>query len=308
MKNKFCLFIILLFIITPNVKGQRRSWKRTRYEAIAGIGVANFLGELGGSGKVGQGYYHDFQFSQSRPLFNVAMRYKIFELLAAKVGLSYGYLHGSDATTNNIYRHDRNLKFRSPIIELSSQLEFSIIKEPVKHRYSLRRSRKFNIRSLQINTYLFAGVAGFWFNPKGKDDGPDGDGKWHSLQPLGTEGQGLIETREKYHRVQMSIPLGIGFKYAISRKLSIGLEYGGRFTFTDYIDDVSTTYVDNAWLVQERGELAGRLANPGLEELNGYVYQAGDQRGNPNNNDYYMFTIVSLSYKLYTGRNGMPKF
>ena len=308
MKKQFLLFIIIIFLIPPVTNAQRRRWKRTRYELVGGVGVANFMGELGGTGKSGQDYYHDFQFSQSRPLFYAGMRYKILEPLAVKVGLSYGYLHGDDSKTNNIYRHDRNLSFRSPIVELGSQLEFSIIKEQIRHSYSLRRSRRFSLRNLNINTYVFAGIAGFWFNPRGKDDGPGGDGKWHSLQPLGTEGQGLIDTRPKYHRVQLSIPIGIGFKYAINRQMSIGLEYGGRYTFTDYIDDVSTTYVDNAWLVKERGPLAGRLANKGLGELNGYVYQAGDQRGNPNNNDYYMFTVVSISYKLYTGRNGMPKF
>ncbi len=308
MKNQFLLFLIILFLIPPVTKAQRRRWKRTRYELIGGIGVANFLGELGGSSKAGQDYYHDLQFSQSRPLFNAGVRYKILEPLAVKVALSYGYFHGDDSKTNNIYRHDRNLKFRSPIVELGSQLEFSIIKEQIKHRYSLRRSRKFSLRDLNINIYVFAGISGFWFNPRGKDDSPGGDGKWHSLQPLCTEGQGLIETRKKYHRVQVAIPIGIGFKYAINSKMSIGLEYGGRFTFTDYIDDVSTTYVDKDWLVQERGDLAGRLSNPGLGEINGYVYQAGDQRGNPNSNDYYMFTVVSISYKLYTGRNGMQKF
>jgi uncharacterized protein DUF6089 len=303
MKNRYLFFLLLIFLPTL-LFSQSRRWQRTRYELIGATGVTNFMGELGGSDKEGSDYFRDFEVSSSRPLLHIGMRYKILEPLAVRAGISYGWLHGDDAKTENIYRKDRNIHFRSPIVEFATQLEYSIIKERVGHRYNLKRNSKFSLQSLKVNTYIFMGIAGFYFNPKAKDI--EGDGEWHALQPMGTEGQGVIPTREKYKRFQMALPMGIGFKYNITRTLSIGLEYGMRFTFTDYIDDVSTTYVDPAIFGDD--ELAIRLADPSLRTLTESGYGANDQRGDPGNDDFYMFTFVSLNYKLNTGRNGLPKF
>jgi hypothetical protein len=223
-------------------------------------------------------------------------------------------LSGSDTKAKDIYRKDRNLSFRSPILEVSAQLEYSIIPEPVNFRYNLKRGRGFSFRSLlSINTYVFAGVAGFYFNPKAKDDGVGGTGKWVALQPLGTEGQGLMEGRDKYSRFQLAIPFGFGLKYGVTRSMSIGLEYGARWTFTDYIDDVSTTYVDNNWLASKNPQ-AARMADKSIrtdddsDPRPNVRYAAGDQRGESKYNDYYMFTMITVTYKLRTGRNGLPKF
>jgi hypothetical protein len=42
----------------------------------------------------------------------------------------------------------------------------------------------------------------------------------------------------------VAIPFGIGAKMNVSKKVGIGLEWGPRKTFTDYLDDVSGTYPD----------------------------------------------------------------
>ena len=283
---------------------QSSRWKRTRYELIAGVGATSFMGDLGGGDEASH-FVSDFNFTSQRPLLSAGLRYKVLEPLAVKGAVSYGWVSGSDEKSKNIYRLNRNLSFRSPIVELAGQVEYSIIKEPVSHRYSLRRRKKFSLQSLQVNTYLFAGIAGFWFNPKSLDDGPGGTGKWVALQPLGTEGQGLMEGREKYSRIQLAIPLGIGIKYNLTRQISLGVEFGARYTFTDYIDDVSTTYIDNKWLAS-KDPLAARMADKSdpLVLING----AGDQRGEAKYNDFYMFSLVTVAYKLQTGRNGLPKF
>lgn len=300
MKNSY--IILLLFLLLPTfLFSQSRRWQRTRYELVGATGTTNFMGELGGSDKEGSDYFRDFEISSSRPLIHVGMRYKILEPLAVKAAFTYGLLHGDDKKTENIYRKERNIHFRSSIYELEAQLEYSIIKEKVGHRYNLRRGNKFSLQALKVNTYIFAGIAGFYFNPKAKYDG-----KWHALQPLGTEGQGVIPTREKYKRFQMAIPLGIGFKYNLTRTIGIGLEYGARLTFTDYIDDVSTTYVDPEIFGDD--EIARALADPSLGELDQPIGGVNGQRGNPGDDDFYMFTLISINYKLNTGRNGLPKF
>jgi hypothetical protein len=303
--KKITLLILTGSILLPTLLfSQSSRWKRTRYELVAGVGATSFMGDLGGGDKASH-FVSDFNFTSQRPLLSAGLRYKILEPLAAKGTISYGWVSGSDEKSDNIYRLNRNLSFRSPIVEFATQVEFSIIKEPVSHRYSLRRRKKFSLQSLQVNTYLFVGVAGFWFNPKGIDDGPGGTGEWVALQPLGTEGQGLMEGREKYSRIQLAIPLGIGMKYNITRQISLGVEFGARYTFTDYIDDVSTTYIDNKWLAS-KDAMAARMADKSdpLVLING----TGDQRGEAKYNDFYMFSLITVAYKLQTGRNGLPKF
>ncbi len=311
--RKVTLLLLSGLMLLPTIMfSQSSRWKRTRYEIVGGIGVSAFMGDLGG-GKGSSHFITDFNFTSQRPLLSGGMRYKILEPLAVKGTFTYGLISADDSKSSNIYRLDRNLAFRSQIVEFAAQIEYSFIKEPVSHRYSLRRRKKFSLKNLKINAYVFTGLAGFWFNPKGKDDGPDGSNEWIALQPLGTEGQGLMEGREKYSRIQLAIPLGLGLKYGLTRQISIGLEFGARYTFTDYIDDVSTTYVDNQWLASSN-MIAARMADKSPWSENpsptkeGIHYGAGNQRGESKYNDFYFFSLVTIAYKLKTGRNGLPKF
>ncbi len=285
-----------------NVFSQSSSrWKRMRYEVYIGAGATNFLGELGGANREGTNFVRDLEFSMTRPVLSLGLRYRILETLSNKTMLSYGWVHGDDKTTKEPFRNYRNLNFRSPIVEFSTQFEYSIIKEKQGHRYNLRRVR--GLKGFKTNTYFFVGFGGFYFNPKGKTQ----DGKWVALQPLGTEGQGLVPTRKKYSRVSICIPYGIGFKYGLNRRWSIGLELGTRKTFTDYIDDVSSTYFDNDMIRAQRGDVAAELADPSnkTHENNTAAYQ---QRGDGKDKDSYMFLQLNTTIKLYTTRQGMPKF
>lgn len=291
-------FIMLLCYSTFCQSSSR--WKRMRYEFFMGIGATNFLGELGGADREGTNFARDLEFAMTRPVGSLGLRYRILETLANKVMLSYGILRGDDKLTAEQYRNYRNLNFRSPIIELSTQFEYSIIREKQGHRYNLRRVR--GLKGFKTNTYFFVGFGGIFFNPKGKYS----NGKWYSLQPLGTEGQGLVPTRKKYSRFNMCIPYGIGFKYGLNRRWNIGLEIGSRKTFTDYIDDVSSTYYDNQMLKEQRGDIAAYLADPSSRTTG----QSGayQQRGDGKDKDSYMFMLLNITVKLYTTREGLPKF
>ena len=302
MPSTKSLVIIILVLFTINSYSQRSArWKRMRYEIFYGVGATNFLGELGGANKEGTNFLADFEFSMTRPLLNLGFRYMILEKLSTKVMLSYGWLRGDDNTTTETYRNYRSLSFYSPLVEFAVQAEYHLTKERIGHRYNLRRVR--GVKGIKLNTYFFVGVAGFWFNPKGKDQ----NGDWQNLQPLGTEGQNVSPVREKYSRIQMSIPFGLGVKYGLNRKWSIGLELGLRKTFTDYIDDVSTTYYDNDAIRAASGDEAAYLADPSSGEHPEWTV-GGQQRGDPNDKDAYMFMILNLTYKLRAGRGGLPKF
>lgn len=298
---RYIVLIIIGLTVAGEAMSQRSSrWKRMRYEIYYGTGATNFLGELGGANREGTNFVRDLEFSMTRPMLQVGMRYRILEALSTKVMLTYGWLRGDDQTTMEQYRSNRNLHFRSPIVEFSGQLEYSIIKERQGHRYNLRRVR--GIKGFKTNTYFFVGVGGLYFNPRAKLDG-----KWYSLQPLGTEGQGLVPTRKPYSRFTVCIPYGIGFKYGMNRRWNIGLELGVRKTFSDYLDDVSTTYYDNALIRDAKGDVAAYLADPSDGTHPNWT-SAYQQRGDAKDKDSYMLLSINLTYKLHTNRQGLPKF
>ena len=134
-----------------------------------------------------------------------------------------------------------------------------------------------------MSPYIFGGVGVFFFNPKSNGV---------ALRDLGTEGQNVgFEGRKKYNLYSFSIPFGFGVKISLNSRLGFGFEWGLRKTFTDYIDDVSTTYyLDGANI--DPANTAMYLSDPtGLHKP--YM-----QRGNPKTNDWYAFTGISLSYKF----------
>jgi len=302
--------LILFFLFVSVTDAQRRHhrsrrhssrWKRYRYELIGSGMFTNFMGELGGANQRGSNFLKDFEASMTRFGVSTGMRYKLTEILATKVSLSYGILRGDDKTTKEPARMNRNLNFMSHVVEFATQLEIYTAREKIGHRYNLRRVR--GLRGLSVTTYFFVGVGVFWFSPWGKNPQT---GEWVALHDLGTEGQGLVPTREPYSQFQIAIPYGIGFKYGLNRKWSVGLELGPRYTFTDYIDDVSTTYFDNDRLRKEKGDLTAIMADPSIEKNGQSAYN--QQRGDSHDNDMYMFLSISFSYKLRTTRGGLPKF
>lgn len=283
---------------------------KPRNEYIVGIGAANFLGEVGGANQIGTHFVKDFEFAATRPSIALGIRYRPSPRWAVNGGLHYMMISGNDALTTEPYRQNRNLSFRSPIIELSVQAEFFLTKEQMGRNYNIRNVKKG--KSTDIQAYVFVGVGGFFFNPQAKYNG-----SWVNLQPLGTEGQGLPGGAKKYSRVSVCIPYGIGAKYAISKEWAVGLEVGIRKTFTDYLDDVSTVYYDNAALKAAHGEMGAYLADPSLhnfpESLGGdktglMQSAAGEQRGDPKAKDAYMFTNVTVSYRFPYRRRTRSKF
>jgi len=281
-------------------------------EIIIGLGASNFLGDLGGSDMIGSDpfSFRDLNFSATKPVGSIAYRYRFDRTHAIRVSVFYGYLSGNDAYSDEYYRNYRNIHFRTPVVELAGQYDLMINRQREGYKYKLRGIKGW--RFYNIDTYFFAGLGAFWFSSEAKYPY---DRKWHKLSPLSTEGQGLIPTRKRYSPVQITIPLGIGFKYGISEKWGIGLEYGIRKTFTDYMDDTSTTYFDNNEIRRNFGDVAAYFADPNISITDSSVPPTeqtapGEQRGNPTNYDSYMFATFTITYSVsgYRSREGTPKF
>jgi hypothetical protein len=135
------------------------------------------------------------------------------------------------------------------------------------------------------------------FNPKAEmnDD-------WVELRPLGTEGQGsgLKSAPKPYSLLGVSIPFGMGFKFHAFGRLGVSIEWGMRKTYTDYLDDVSTTYADPDVLFATQGLVAVELADRSL--VNPGPVNTNRQRGNETNRDWYSFAGLTITYKIQPKR------
>ncbi len=297
MKKVLLLLLAIIFLSTGIADAQR--WKRQRYEISVGAGVSNFLGELGGANQIGTNYFKDLEWSLTRLAFAAGLRYKLSNYFALTTHLTYGRITGDDKLTQEYFRNYRNLSFSSDIYEFNVNFEGAFQQEQVGHRYRLRRVR--GVRGYELYTYAFVGAGIFHFDPKTIYQGQS-----LRLQPLGTEGQGLLPSRKKYSLFQFVIPMGVGFKYTIDNTWGVGLEIGIRKTFTDYIDDVSTTYFDFE-NYPDANPLAAALSDRS-NQSNPNITAAQEQRGDPRDKDSYMFAIFSINYKLKTGRGRLPRF
>lgn len=304
MKRFLILSILLIAFAQDFCNAQTSLWKRKRQEFIFGAGASNFLGDLGGADQIGTNGLRDFNVFSIRPGFMIGYGYLLTRKTAIKTNFIYSFLAGDDNLTKEPFRNNRNCNFRTPLVEISSQFEYEIIHERPGHLYNLKNIR--GRRYVKLTSYLFGGVGVIYFNPQGK-----WSGRWYDLRPLCTEGQGLIPARKKYSLFQVVMPLGIGFKFALSKDWSVSIELGFRKTFTDYIDDVSKTYFDPEKLQQEKGVLSVHFANPTNQSLPNWedVTAPGQVRGDPTDKDSYMLTFISFHYNIPKGGGyTLPKF
>jgi len=307
MRRKYFIFALSIFALAQNICDAQTFWKRNRRVYSFGAGATNFLGDLGGANQVGTHGIKDFNWPAVRPDFDVGYRYRTTRNTALKTDVIYARLAGDDKYTEEPFRHNRNCNFRSPVVELSEQFQYCFVRERTHHIYNLKGVRGW--KYIQVTSYLFGGASLMYFDPHG-----EWNGQWYALRPLSTEGEGLIPTRRKYSLFQPVIPLGIGFKFALNDKWSVGIEYGIRITFTDYIDDVSKTYVDPKLLMQEKGPVAVHFANPTNNSLpsqygnSANVTAPGQERGDPTHKDSYMLSFITFYYKIQKHAFTLPKY
>lgn len=235
-------------------------------------GTANYQGDLQDK---------NFTFSQSHFAGGVGLSYDLSDKLSIRSGITFGSISADDKYSRN---NARNLNFTSPLTEMNVGMEYYITK----------------LADHALTPYVFGGVALFHFNPYTRDT----SGTKYYLQPLSTEGEGFVAGRNKYNLTQLAIPFGAGVKLSLSDDINVGLEFGLRKTFTDYLDDVSTSYVDEATLLANRGSKAVELAYRGNELKNGSPYPVGGSiRGGSTHKDFYYFTGLTASFRI-GGGNG----
>jgi len=290
--------------------GQKKSW----WEVYAGLGVTNFLGELGGANDIGTNFAKDFDIQATRWSYQMGAKYFYIPRFAQKFQFTYARLRGDDKWTQQPNRRFRNLNFRSPVFELGTQIEGYILKEGKQaSRYKLAGIKQ--KKSNPVELYVLAGFHGLYFNPKGLN--PETN-TWVALQPLCTEGQGVINARPKYSRFSYVFNYGLGATVRVAEDWRIGIEASMRQTFSDYIDDASTTYVSDQILEKTSSPnkalskvMADKSMYSDLWGNGGDPIQTnpGEQRGDPRDRDAYMSLMIHVYYRLAGGGRGtIPKF
>ena len=166
------------------------------------------------------------QLIRPKPAVGAFFRKQFGNYVGLRLSAHYAQLGYSDTYSKNEYQKTRNLSFNSNIWEVALQGDFNFFKFiPNDPDYA-------------FTPYITLGVGVFTYDPYAYTNG-----KKEFLRPLGTEGQLIgYKGRTPYNTLALCIPLGVGIKYNLSEKINFSFEVANRFTTTDYLDDVSTTY------------------------------------------------------------------
>ena len=261
------LTLIFTFIYTPAL-GQ---FSANEWTLSAFAGTINYQGDLKPT---------SFTFNHSNPTFSLVLRKPISRWFNWRLGASIGKVEGADKY-NRDYLKVRNLSFFTDVQEIYTALEINLL----------------DITTKKFTPYMYGAVGLFHFNPWTYDN----NGKKTYLKPLSTEGQGLSQypQQKPYKLIQSVLGFGVGAKYALSSCSNIGIEFSQRKTFIDYLDDVSSFYVDQETLRAAKGDKAVELAWRGDEVPGGAPYpQDGYQRGTKSEMDWYYFFGLTFETKL----------
>jgi len=245
------------------------------------LGAAHYYGDL--NTKAG--------FNRPKLSAGVFFTKQFNNYIGIKIAGNYAKVGYSDQYSKNEAQKIRNLSFNSNIWELSLSGQFNFFKfYPGVEGYT-------------FTPYVALGVGLFSYDPYAYIT-INGEQQKHYLRPLRLEGQ------EPYSSMALCIPLTVGFKYNLSPSMNFFAEAGYRYTNTDYLDDVSTTYAgsDNplfaplpngqpspAYLLQDRSYEYGTPI--GIK---------GRQRGNSKQKDGYLIAQIGISFNMSSYR--CPKF
>lgn len=304
-KKRVALAIIILIpsVGTSQLFRIGKYWKYYRQAIIVGAGATNFLGELGGRDAIGSPFIYDLEIVATRPGIHIGYRYNLTREISLLLFGFWGRVTGADSLTKEMFRHNRNIHFRSDIWEITLNLRYQLLEESPGHRYKLRKVR--GRKAFVLGLYLQAGLGIFFFEPKAQYKGT-----WYKLRLLSTEGQGIKKGTKPYKPYSVAIPLVVGFTYAFDLRNRFELEVGWRKTFTDYIDDTSTEYYDPDEIRKAKGPVAAYFSNPCIctEEWQKWSTMPGQQRGDPKDKDAYVTLMINYVHLLKTTRRGAPRW
>jgi Domain of unknown function (DUF6089) len=275
--------LILFILVTGKINAQRAQNLEYVQKGEFGVtvGLAHYFGDL--NTRVG--------LNRPKPALGLFFRKQFGNYVGLRLSAHYAQLGYSDVYSKNEYQKTRNLSFNTNIWEVALQGDFNFFKfYPTDPDYA-------------FTPYITLGVGAFTYDPYAYSNGEK-----EFLRPLGTEGQLIgYKGRKPYNTLAICIPIGVGIKYSINEKINFSFEIAHRFTTTDYLDDVSTTYAgaanfspaSKALLLQDRSIELDPATPLGIE---------GRQRGWSKQRDQYIIAEVGLTYNISTYRCPSAKY
>ncbi len=273
MRRLLLITIIILGIYT-NTQAQT-FYRSTEYGFSAG--GSHYFGDLN----------DNYGLKRIHPAGGIFTRIHVNPFIAVRIGANYTKVGYDDKLSSNEFQRTRNLNFKSDIIEGAIFTEFNFFRF-----YTGEKKSRFT-------PYLVGGIGFFYYNPY-----TELFGQRYYLRKLGTEGQFVGYGDREYSNFSFCFPVGAGIKYWIAPGLNFGFEIANRLTLTDYMDDVSATYVGADQFPGAPGFVnsAQSLQDRSVEVTNEPLGRAGKQRGNASSKDQYMMFTFSLSFQLKTYR------
>jgi len=264
------LFTLCCALLFTQAKAQLfyTSWE---YGIMAG--ASQYFGDL--NDNYGLGFV--------RPAGQLFVRKHFNHYISARGQVGYTYVGYDDKLTKNPFNQQRGLSFQSHILEASLQAEFNFFRFGTGENDS------------RFTPYLTGGVGAFYYNPTAKLGGVRYD-----LRTLGTEGQNMGYDDRKYGKIAACFPIGAGIKYWLRPGINFGVEIVNRLTLTDYMDDVSTTYVGANNFAPGSPEQQLQDPSRSFDGRTPGIGQAGKQRGNSASKDQYGMVLLSLSVQFRT--------
>lgn len=272
------LFVSIFFIalIPAGSFGQTKYSFRQEGEFGVGVGAAHYFGDLNTRA----------QLNRPKIAGTIFFRKNFGNYVALRVGASFARMGYSDIyNDHNEYMLKRNLSFNTNVWELALQGDFNFFRfMPGEPGYN-------------FTPYITFGAGVFSYDPFAYLQGEK-----VFLRPLGTEGQGtaLYADRKPYSSMALSLPIGVGIKYSINERINVGFELLHRFTNTDYLDDVSKTYVDPSIFPTnpDGSPSAAALLYDRSYELGEPIGIIGRQRGNSKQKDQFVTGVFFVSFNL----------
>jgi hypothetical protein len=271
MKLKMLAFLL---VVTITASAQVNEYVQKGEFGIT-AGVAHYFGDLNTRAAI----------NRPKPAIGAFFRKQFGNYVGVRLSAHYAQLGYSDTYSKNEYQKLRNLSFNTNIWEIALQGDFNFFKFiPGNPNYS-------------FTPYITLGVGVFSYDPYALTNGQK-----EFLRPLGTEGQLIgYNGRKQYSTMALCIPLGVGIKYNLSEKINFSIEVAHRFTGTDYLDDVSTTYIGAGNFTPL--STASLLQDRSVEiEPNNPLGVEGRQRGWSKQRDQYIIAEIGITYNISTYR------
>jgi hypothetical protein len=265
------------------------------FEGGGTVGIMNCLTDLGGKKGIGKGFIKDLNMKNTKPSFGIYFMGMYQNKIGLRLEGTFGQVFAYDSilkpfVPNTSGRYERNLSFRSDIKDF--QLTLEIYPGLLFGDFSEREPSR-------LSPYLVGGIGYFSFDPEANLNG-----QWIRLQPLHTEGQGFDEyrSRKPYKLNQINYPVGAGVRFELSPMFNMRLELVHRILTTDYLDDVSTNYVEPdlfyRYLPGAQAIYAELLADRQRELNSTHTTVPNEIRGDPTGKDSYFSIQLKMGFIL----------